>query len=113
MITWPAIIHSAGEDDLIYISSKHEWDIDPDLHFHPYSDGDVLIDSLGELYSLPYNDSEKTVVITKTGESIKLNDFNLLVKKHLSCLGNCCVSKLPILSFAEGMHLVHKSDEQT
>ena len=37
MISWPAVISYKGEDELTFISDEHEWKLDPDLHFHPYS----------------------------------------------------------------------------
>ena len=78
MITWPVIIKYIGEDELTFIENEHDWLIDPDLHFHPYTEGDQIVDSNGERYDLPYNNIEKMVEINKTDMPITLSEFEIL-----------------------------------
>lgn len=111
MISWPSIIHHKGEDDLLFISDGKEWNIDPDLYYHPYCEGDVMIDCDGQIFELPYNDDEKRVEIKNTGSSISLKEFEVLVKKHLSFVGQCCVEKINLKSYAEGINLVEKTSD--
>jgi len=111
MITWPSLIHYRGEDELSYISDDEEWSIDPDLHFHSYDEGDTLIDSHGKVYSLPYDNKEKKVVIKLTDRILSIEEFGELIIKHLASLNQCCVSKISISSFEKGMLIVEKTNE--
>lgn len=111
MISWPAIIKFKGEDELLYILDENEWAIDPDLHCHPYDDGDTLIDSDGRMYSIPYNSKESRVEIQASEEIISIQDFESLILNHLVVLNQCCVSKMSILTFKQGMLLVEKTGE--
>lgn len=111
MITWPAIIKYIGEDELTFIKNEHEWLADPDLHFHPYTIGDQILDSNGSLYDLPYDDKEKMVEIIKTNKSKTLSEFEALIKNHMVCLNQCCSSKIKLPSFMDGILLVEKANE--
>ena len=111
MITWPVIIKYFGEDELTFIENEHDWLIDPDHHFHTYTEGDQIVDSNGERYDLPYNNIEKMVEINKTDMPITLSEFEDLVKNHMVSLNQCCSSKIKLPSFKDGMLLVEKTNE--
>ena len=111
MVTWPVIIKYIGEDELTFIENEHEWLIDPDLNFHPYTKGDQLVDSNGERYDLPYNDKEEMVEIIKTNKPITISEFEALVKNHMVSLNQCCSSKIKLPSFKDGILLVEKMNE--
>ncbi len=96
MISWPAIISYEGDDELTFISDEREWEIDPDLNFHPYSEGDVVIDNIGSICKLSYSKKNKKVEIEATGKSTAVKEFEELIKKHMAYLNQCCVSKLNI-----------------
>ncbi|MFA5985136.1 MAG: DUF4144 family protein [Methylococcaceae bacterium] len=110
MVSWPAIINFKGIDELQYVADGQVWASDPDLHQQPYVDGDTLVDSAGRVFMLPYNAQEKKVEITATEDKLALADFELMVLKHLTSLSQCCVSKLAILSYQQGMHIVEKTE---
>lgn len=109
MISWPVIVQFNGEDELMFIHDETEWHSDEDIHFHNYTDEDRLIDSNGDLYQL--DGSKNRVEIKTTGMSLPLNEFEMLVKKHLVYLNQCCIAKFAIASFAEGMDIVKKTEE--
>ena len=111
MVTWPAIIKYVGEHELAFIENENEWLVDPDLHFPSYTSGDQIIDSSGNLYDLPYDDIEKMVQIVKTNKSIKLSEFEVLIKNHMVSLNLCCSSKIKLSSFNDGILLVDKTNE--
>ena len=71
----------------------------------------MLIDDIGCIFNLPYNKENTMVVIEETAESKTINEFEELIKKHMAFLNHCCVSKLKISSFKEGMSLVENSNE--
>lgn len=102
MITWPAIIKFAGDNELSFVATQSEWENDEDLISFRYDPEDQLIDSEGVIYSL--NDDKEGVVNPKnTGEKIGLADITILIREHASELGNCCVSKLGFYSISEAV----------
>jgi hypothetical protein len=108
-ITWPAIIHYAGEDELTFISNDNEWASDSDLHFCAYSTQDRLIDCSGRLFSLPEKKGDEFIVIMPTEKLLPLEEFTELVKKHLALSNECCISKIQLTSFLEGMTLIERT----
>lgn len=111
MIAWPAVIYYQGDDELLYLSDGKAWSADPDVHCHPFSDGDTMIDSNGEIHALLYSNENRKVEIKNTGKTLGLDEFEVLVKKHLSLAGQCCVEKLAIKTFSEGIQLVSEADD--
>ncbi|MCW8931667.1 MAG: DUF4144 domain-containing protein [Gammaproteobacteria bacterium] len=111
MIQWPAIINYLGEDELIYIANEDGWSNDPDLNSYPYTKGDELIDSHGDVYSLFYNQKKEIVEMFKEQQPISLLGFEQIVKKHLAILNQCCISKISLCSFQEGLLLIEKAIE--
>ena len=111
MIHWPAVIKFHGEDELIFIYDEAQWQIDFDQHSHTYTDDDVLIDAKGMSYQLHDNKNKKIIEVSEQGKQIPLDEFELLVKKHLVQLNQCCIAKFSIASFNEGMDIVKSSDE--
>lgn len=95
MVTWPAVIHYHGEDELIYISSLAEWLNDTDLSQDSYAVEDRLIDANGTLFALPSDDkipNAATLVCLNT--HILLVDFVDLVRKHAVLENYCCSAKI-------------------
>lgn len=84
--------------------------MDPDLYSHPYSDGDELIDVEGIVYNLPYDKENKTVEIIESNNMKSIIEFEMLVKKHLVILNECCVTKFHISSIREGMDIVESTE---
>jgi len=111
MVAWPAIIKYLGEDELTFIENEHEWNVDPDLHYYPYTKGDQIIDSNGYLYDLPYNDKEKMVKIINTNKEKSMSEFEIIIKNHVVSLNQCCSSKIKLSSFKDGILLVEKMNE--
>lgn len=111
MVAWPVIIKYIGEDELTYIESQQEWLNDPDLHFHPYTKGDEIIDSNGSVYNLPYNEKEKMVEIVKINKTMAVSEFESWIKNHMVSLNQCCSAKIKITSFKEGILIVGKTNE--
>ena len=111
MVTWPAIFKYIGYDELTFIETEHEWKHDPDLHFHPYTKGDQMLDSNGDLFDIPYDDKEKMVKIVKTNKAKTMSEFEILIKNHMVSLNQCCSSKIKLSSFKDGILLVEKMNE--
>jgi hypothetical protein len=53
-VSWPALLHYAGKEELGYVRDADEWQLDPDLHAWPYGPADRLIDSDGRVFRLEF-----------------------------------------------------------
>lgn len=106
MIQWPALIKFSGDDELLYISTRAEWESDPDLHSTSYEEGDRLIDSLGMVYTLHYHNGESRVKLAPEHNQVSVAELCTLLKSHFLCLQQCCVPKFHISSYAEGMRML-------
>ena len=111
MVIWPAIIKYIGDDELTFIENEHAWLIDPDLHYYPYTQGDKLVDSNGDVYDLPYDNNDKMVEIIKTNKTKTMAEFEALIKNHIVSLNQCCSSKIKLSSFMDGILLIDKLNE--
>ncbi len=109
-ISWPAIIHFAGETELTYLANHKAWTSDTDLHIHAYSATDRLIDCSGNIFSLPNKKGDEFIDITPTDKSLSLGKFTELVKNHLAHSNQCCISKLQLSSFLQGMTLIDQDN---
>lgn len=111
MISWPAVICYKGEDELTLVTDQSVWENDLDFHTYPYVEGDILIDTKGNVFHLRYHNKKKTVEIFTTNELITLDDFEILIKNHMVSLNQCCSSKIRISTFNDGISLVEKTME--
>lgn len=102
MITWPAFIKFAGDDELSFIATQSVWENDANLSQFHYDPMDQLIDANGVIYSLLDHQNE-ILTPQATGEKIELEALTNLVRAHAAQLGNCCVAKLGFYSVAEAV----------
>lgn len=104
MITWPAFIKHDGEDELIYISSLTEWQNDEEMLLYIFSERDVLIDSVGKVYSLPMLqqniDSDDFIAVASVDNILEL------VKAHAAVTGHCCIEKINCQTVSDAVELV-------
>ncbi|MDQ7016601.1 MAG: DUF4144 family protein [Gammaproteobacteria bacterium] len=111
MIFWPAFIQYEHEDELIFMVDEASWNSDPELHFYGYSDQDRLVDSGGTVYALQQSQEKNFIECITTGQSLSLHEFEGLVKAHLVALNQCCVEKIQLGSFAQGMSFLQHVTE--
>lgn len=104
MITWPAIIKHDQEDELIYISSVLEWQSDEEMLLYIFTDRDVLIDQLGQVFLL--TEVQKDMANANPIATATPDNVMELVKAHLALQQSCCLEKLPSLSIAEAFALL-------
>ncbi|GAA3532557.1 DUF4144 family protein [Zobellella aerophila] len=105
MVAWPAIIKYSGEDELSYIGSQSEWELDAELYAASLEAGDSLIDGQGQIYALVKNDQQR-VVPRPSGQSATLAELVTLLRGHAAQSGVCCVAKLNARTIAEAIALV-------
>lgn len=105
MVAWPAIIQYSGEDELTYIGSQSEWELDAALYALSLEEGDRLIDGQGLIYALVKN-ARQRVTPQSSGKAATLTEVVTLVRNHAAQSGACCVAKLNARTIAEAIALV-------
>lgn len=99
-VKWPAIIKLHADDELIYIADAEQYVNDDGLrHLHVQS-SDILIDSLGAVYSIQNLPEQE---LYATGSSLSLNEVIELMRLHLANHGTCCVAKFHAHSIREAI----------
>ncbi|AIY64240.1 DUF4144 family protein [Pseudoalteromonas piratica] len=96
---YPVIIHYYGDDELEYVASAQQLQ---DLSASFVCD-DALIDSQGLRYKCLSNGR------FDAPQSFELTEFEQLLQKHAFALANCCITKMRITNFAEGITFVKES----
>lgn len=93
MVVWPAMVKFDGDPELDYLADEIEWKRESELHYLGYQEDDVIIDSVGSIFTLndPKDNSTK---IMPTNKNSTLEEVIELVKAHESSLGSCCVAKI-------------------
>jgi hypothetical protein len=86
------------------------WTTNTDLNFHAYSIEDRLIDSSGRIFLLPEKKGDEYIEINATGQSLPLEEFIELIKNHLAQSNQCCIAKIHLESYLEGMTLIEQTD---
>ena len=105
---WPGVLRQRGIDELLPVRDAEHWTSDVDFrHWRPH-DGDCVIDSTGIVFDavLPVSACPPAIAPRCDGYRMSLGEFSELVRRHLSMAGQCCVSKIELASFAEGIALV-------
>ncbi len=86
------------------------WTANADLNFHAYSIEDRLVDSSGIIFSLPEKKGDEYIEINTTDQSLSLEEFTELIKKHLAQSNQCCIAKIQLESYLEGMTFIEQTD---
>jgi len=109
-INWPAFIRYAGDAELGFVSDENEWVNDADLSSFEYADGDFLVDSSGNTFSLGAMKNNQ-VIPEMEGRQLDCMEATQLIREHLSATGQCCVAKMKPLSLEECMSILEKENQ--
>lgn len=107
MVIWPAIVKYHGDDELAFIADAQAWRdyfLKDDGHFE---EGDYLVDSAAQMFHL----WQGTPFQTRPAAHITVDNMTTLVRRHMSVVNTCCVTKLTLNSVEEGISLVASTDE--
>ncbi len=102
-IVWPAIIKLNGDDELIYIANADQFSQDKTLKHTQFHSKDRMIDSLGSVYSVIKNSK---LSLTRTSDRLSLEQIEVLLQRHLSNHGTCCVAKFHANSIEDAINIV-------
>jgi hypothetical protein len=107
---WPLIVVHSGDDELTYVNDLDEWRADASLSAHPHEADDYAIDSQGRSYRLGF-DAASGRVEFMVAEAIERERFSQVIRRHLSAMKQCCVSKNHDYTFELGFDLVKKTSD--
>jgi hypothetical protein len=102
-VIWPAVIQLKSDDELIFIRDGQQFLSDTGIQKMLLRPDDRLIDSEGKVY---YLSKSTKLEIIPTQSSITLSEAKVLLQKHLSNLGTCCVAKFDAISIREAFKYV-------
>jgi hypothetical protein len=105
-ITWPALIHFADDDDLLYIADSQHWATDNDLNQADYQYHDVLIDSKGQCFSLVVKHTQPATFVARD-TLIPLSHLNLLLQKFATLENYCCAAKIHANTHLDAIMMVN------
>ena len=108
---WPAVIKYHDDHELTYLDSEESWNINDELLTASYSDEDYLLDSAGKIFMLIYNHQSTTINLYDTNRILPIEDFSKLIQKHLCTTNECCISKVQVSTYIDGMNLVKSTCE--
>lgn len=107
-VVWPAIIKMAGVDDLLYVDSQYAWINDTSVNYQYHSE-DRLVDVQGQCFQLPKKTAQTDFIALQ--QSIDLAQLEQWVRQHLVAMQQCCVYKVELESFDQGLCLVKDTRE--
>jgi hypothetical protein len=103
-ISWPAILHYRGDDELDFLSNQVAWEEHQRHGVIGYQPGDRLIDSSGCCHLLA---GFKQGEITGSGNIfLNLDEILCLVRAHAAQSRICCVAKIQATSVKEAIEMV-------
>lgn len=93
MVNWPAIFKLEGDNELLFVNSFDE--LNAECESLIFSDGDVLIDSSGQGFSISFTDmTVNTVELIKLKRSYSLDEVTQFIQAHEFANANTCLIKI-------------------
>ena len=109
-LDWPAVICSAGHDELLYLSSREDWCAHVDEPGPGDFMNDVLIDGEGRCYALGYDAQNRLSILACKGRE-KLGVMIERLQRYAAMNGVCCVTKIAAPDIRQAIELVRSIDE--
>ena len=109
-ICWPVLLHPDGMDELIYVDNMIELQNEFNSSTIRCVPEDRLIDSQGRLFNLQCDVVSGQLNIISMQQTLNLESFSILVRRHFSAMNQCCISKINLVSFDQGIQLVKSTD---
>lgn len=107
-INWPAILIQPQQDELIYLVSDTDWQIESQQTIDASSQ---LIDSSGRSYQLCHS-SKDSFDWEISSEEIKLEALIKKIAAHASLLGHCCSAKLVAKDFHQAFEIIRHLEDK-
>lgn len=103
MISWPCMLKLDGDDELIYLDSLQNFNLEcRDLIF---SDDDYIIDSSGYCYLIETISGE--LGLTKEGGKLSTDEATNLIRAHEFNKASVCLTKIHFLTVSEAIRSLH------
>lgn len=92
---WPAVIIVSASGQLLFVTDREQWDSDVGLHLQEFAPDDLMIDSLGRVFSLASAQAgmvwagipRRSIEVIPQAKSISAEDFRAFMEAHLEWCG--------------------------
>lgn len=99
MITWPCVLKLAGDDELIYLRSEHDFNLEcKELIL---TDDDYVIDSAGLSYLIDVK-TDKLALI-KTERVLLVGEVTDLIRANEFKKSELCLTKISFLTISDAI----------
>jgi len=99
MISWPCVLKLDGDDELIYLKSVSDFNVECcELLF---SDDDYVIDSTGHCYLI--NSTLGNLDLTKENRLLSTDDVSNLIRAHEFNKASLCLTKIHFLTISDAI----------
>lgn len=109
MIKYPAIFKLAGQDELIYIATKSNFEHQFQLQQAYFTPEDLLIDATGQAYLLQQLNQHNSSLAASVRQ-FELPELTTLVQAHFFALAQSCVVKIQAPSVSALFDLLAEAD---
>ncbi|MFT7008691.1 MAG: hypothetical protein ACJAXJ_003233 [Colwellia sp.] len=99
MIFWPCILKLDGDDELIYLSSEH--DFFSECRELIFSDDDYVIDSAGLSYLIKSISGK--LVLAKTERKLVVDEVTHLIRANEFTKAELCLTKIHFLTISDAI----------
>lgn len=100
MITWPGVLKLYGDDELIYLDSLSNFNLEcGELLF---SDDNYVIDSKGHCYLIESIESQLRLV--NENRILSKHDVTHLIRAHEFNKASLCLTKIHFLTISDAIH---------
>lgn len=100
---WLAVLKLAGIDEMIYLDNPGMWQDQAEAQ--GLRTEDVLVDVDGTRFGIVQQQPRPL-------DALSLDTFDAWVRAHLVAMQQCCVYKLALSSYRQGIELVRDSQEE-
>ncbi|MFA0380294.1 DUF4144 domain-containing protein [Vibrio sp. 10N.222.54.A3] len=99
MISWPSLVKLDGDDELIYVASEQDFQVEcSDMIL---GEDDYLIDSEGDSYSL--QSSSNQLSLAKLADQYSVESVTKLIRNHEFQKAEVCLMKIHFLTIEEAI----------
>lgn len=99
MISWPSLVKLDGDDELIYVASEQDFQVE--LSDMILGEDDYLIDSEGDSYSLQSSSNQLT--LAKRANQYSVESVTKLIRNHEFQKAEICLMKIHFLTIEEAI----------
>ena len=100
MISWPCMLILDGDDELIYLDSLEDFNLECKEFI--FSDDDYVIDSMGRCYLITF--TLENLELIKENRMLSTHEVSGLIRAHEFNKASLCLTKIHFLTVADAIN---------